>query len=120
MPRQLRDAYLEVAPHPENFELFFYKARDRMRDFQDAPEDAVRTIAAPTLVVGSDRDVMRPEGAVELFRLPATRAARDSAAYRAHGDHDEDELARTDDQRISRRGDAEEYVTRRQARQCPP
>jgi pimeloyl-ACP methyl ester carboxylesterase len=36
MPRQLRDAYLEVAP---------------------------------TLVVGSDRDVMRPEGAVELFRL---------------------------------------------------
>jgi len=69
MPRQLRDAYLEVAPHPENFELFFYKARDRMRDFQDAPEDAVRTIAAPTLVVGSDRDVMRPEGAVELFRL---------------------------------------------------
>ena len=69
MPRQLRDAYLEVAPHPENFELFFYKARDPMRDFQDAPEDAVRTIAAPTLVVGSDRDVMRPEGAVELFRL---------------------------------------------------
>ena len=27
------------------------------------------TSAAPTLVVGSDRDVMRPEGAVELFRL---------------------------------------------------
>src|SRR5439155_133576 len=32
-------------------------------------KDAVRTIAAPTLVVGSDRDVMRPDGAVELFRL---------------------------------------------------
>ena len=69
MPRELRDAYIEVSPHPENFELFFYKARDRMRNFQDAPEDAIRTIAAPTLVVGSDRDVMRPEGAVELFRL---------------------------------------------------
>jgi pimeloyl-ACP methyl ester carboxylesterase len=69
MPPELRDAYLEVAPHPENFELFFYKGRDRMRDFQDAPEDALRTIAAPTLVIGSDRDVMRPEGTVELFRL---------------------------------------------------
>ena len=50
----------------------------------------------------------------------AARAGRDSAAYRAHGDHDEDELARTDNQRISGREDAEDYVTRREARKCPP
>src|SRR5437867_12576803 len=69
MPLELREAYLKVAPHPENLESFFYKARNRMRDFKDVPDEAVRAITSPTLVVSSDRDVMRPEGAVELFRL---------------------------------------------------
>src|SRR4030095_16674112 len=69
MPSELREAYLKVAPHPENLESFFYKARNRMRGYKDVPDEAIRSINAPTLVVSSDRDVMRPEGAVELFRL---------------------------------------------------
>jgi pimeloyl-ACP methyl ester carboxylesterase len=69
MPVELREAYLKVAPHPENLESFFYKARNRMRDFKDVPDEAIRSITAPTLVVGSDHDVMRPEGAVALFHL---------------------------------------------------
>jgi pimeloyl-ACP methyl ester carboxylesterase len=69
MPAVLREAYLKVAPHPENLESFFYKSRNRMRDFKDVPDEAIRSITVPTLVVSSDRDVMRPEGAVELFRL---------------------------------------------------
>jgi len=69
MPAVLREAYLKVAPHPENLESFFYKSRNRMRDFKDVPDQAIRSISVPTLVVGSDRDVMRPEGAIELFRL---------------------------------------------------
>ena len=69
MPLALCEAYVKVAPHPENLESFFYKARNRMRDFKDVPDEAVRAITSPTLVVSSDRDVMRPEGAVELFRL---------------------------------------------------
>ncbi len=69
MPAVLREAYLKVAPHPENLESFFYKSRDRMRNFKDVPDEAIRSITAATLVVGSDRDVRRPEGAVELFRL---------------------------------------------------
>jgi pimeloyl-ACP methyl ester carboxylesterase len=40
-----------------------------MRDFKDVPDEAIPSIKAPTLVVSSDRDVMHPEGAVELFRL---------------------------------------------------
>ena len=66
---ELREAYRRVAPQPENLESFFYKARNRMRDFKDIPDEAIHSINAPTLVVSSDRDVMRPEGAVELFRL---------------------------------------------------
>jgi pimeloyl-ACP methyl ester carboxylesterase len=69
MPAVLRDAYLAVAPRPEDFETFFFKCRDRMRDFQDVSDEAIRAIRSPTLVLSSDRDVMLPEGAVALFRL---------------------------------------------------
>jgi pimeloyl-ACP methyl ester carboxylesterase len=69
MPAELRTAYLKVAPHPENFESFFFKAAHRMRDFKDIPETAIRAITAPTLVVNGDTDVVRPEHAVALFRL---------------------------------------------------
>jgi pimeloyl-ACP methyl ester carboxylesterase len=63
------EAYLKVAPHPENLESFFYKAAERMRDFRDIPDASIRTIAAPTLVVCGDTDVVRPEHAVALTRL---------------------------------------------------
>jgi len=69
MPAELREAYRKLAPKPENLESFFYKARNRMRDFKDVSDEAIHSINAPTLVVSGDRDVMRPEGAVELFQL---------------------------------------------------
>jgi pimeloyl-ACP methyl ester carboxylesterase len=76
MPKELREAYLAVAPRPEAFETFFYKCAYRMRDFQDIPDDAIRRITAPTLAISSDRDVMRPEHALELARLlPHAQAA---------------------------------------------
>jgi pimeloyl-ACP methyl ester carboxylesterase len=50
---------------------FSTKSRNRMRDFRDVPDEAIRAIAAPTLVVGADRDVMQPEGAVALYRMLA-------------------------------------------------
>ncbi len=76
MPAELREAYRKLAPKPENLESFFYKARNRMRDFKDVSDEAIHSIKAPTLVVNSDRDVMRPEGAVELFQvLPEAQLA---------------------------------------------
>jgi pimeloyl-ACP methyl ester carboxylesterase len=69
MPPSLQTAYLAVAPHPENLQTFFDKCVQRMRDFKDIPDDAIRGITAPTLVVCGDADVMRPEHAVETFRL---------------------------------------------------
>ena len=69
MPAELQDAYLKVAPHPESLETFFHKGARRMRDFKDIPTDAIRKIAASTLVINGDADVVRPEHAVELMRL---------------------------------------------------
>jgi pimeloyl-ACP methyl ester carboxylesterase len=69
MPKELREAYLQVAPHPENLRSFHDKAAQRMRAFEDIPDEVIRGIAAPALVVVGDSDVVRPEHAVELVRL---------------------------------------------------
>ena len=69
MPTQLQEEYLRVAPHPENFRLFHDKAAQRMRDFEDIPDSAIRAINAPALVLAGDADVVRPEHAVALARL---------------------------------------------------
>lgn len=69
MPQQLQEAYLAVAPHPENLRLFHDKAARRMLGFRDIPTDAIRSVTAPTLVIVGDADVIRPEHAVETFRL---------------------------------------------------
>lgn len=69
MPQELRESYLEVAPKPENLRMMHDKAVQRVSHFKDIPVDAIRSIAAPTLVVIGDADVIRPEHAVETFRL---------------------------------------------------
>jgi pimeloyl-ACP methyl ester carboxylesterase len=63
MPKELQDAYRE------SLQSFFDKCVERMRNFKDIPDDAIRGIAAPTLVICGDADVVRPEHAVETFRL---------------------------------------------------
>ncbi len=69
MPQELQVEYLKVAPHPENLPLFHDKAARRVLEFKDIPTDAIRSVSAPTLVVVGDADVIRPEHAVETFRL---------------------------------------------------
>jgi pimeloyl-ACP methyl ester carboxylesterase len=76
MPKELSDAYLAAAPHPENFQLFFDKCVQRMRNFKDISTDTMRGIRSPALVIVGDADVMRPEQAVEEYRLiPHSRLA---------------------------------------------
>jgi pimeloyl-ACP methyl ester carboxylesterase len=68
MPSQLRDAYLKVAPHPEQLQSFHDKCARRMLEFKDWPVEEIESIRAPTLVIVGDADAIRPEHAVELFR----------------------------------------------------
>lgn len=76
MPLELQEAYRKVAPQPANLRSFHDKAAQRMREFTDIPAAAIRGISAPTLVICGDADVVRPEHAVELFRLlPHARLA---------------------------------------------
>ncbi|MDT4847772.1 hypothetical protein FQZ97_818410 [compost metagenome] len=69
MPQELQQEYLKVAPQPENLRMMHDKAAQRVREFRDIPADVIRGITAPTLVVVGDADVIRPEHAVEMFRL---------------------------------------------------
>jgi pimeloyl-ACP methyl ester carboxylesterase len=61
--------YIRIAPHPENFATLFAKKTQMDREIQDLPAETIRAIQAPTLLIIGDSDLVRPEHAVEMFRL---------------------------------------------------
>lgn len=69
MPQPLKDAFLEVNPDIQQLKTMHDKDAARMRDFRDVPEDLVRSVRAPTLIVLGDQDIVRMEHAVELTQL---------------------------------------------------
>jgi pimeloyl-ACP methyl ester carboxylesterase len=74
MPRELKEAYLATAPHPEQLPTFFAKSVRRMAEFQGWSPEQLKAIRAPVLIVLGDRDVVRPEHAVAMYRwLPDAR-----------------------------------------------
>jgi pimeloyl-ACP methyl ester carboxylesterase len=76
MPREYAEVYRRVAPNPELLPSYFQKSVDRMRRFRGWSNAALRTIAAPALIVIGDADIVRPEHAVELVGiLPHARLA---------------------------------------------
>jgi pimeloyl-ACP methyl ester carboxylesterase len=63
------EEYMRIAPHPEHFARLFAKKTQMDREAQDIPVGAIRTLQAPTLIIIGDSDLVRPEHAVEMFRL---------------------------------------------------
>ena len=62
-------AYLELAPNPGDFPKLVEKLKTLDTTPFAWPDEDVRAIAAPTLIVVGDSDVVRLEHAVGLFRL---------------------------------------------------
>jgi pimeloyl-ACP methyl ester carboxylesterase len=74
MPQPLKDAFLRVNPDVGQLRTMHDKDAARMRGFEDVPDDAVRSVRAPTLIVLGDRDIVKPEHGVELAGLfPSAR-----------------------------------------------
>lgn len=74
MLQPYKDAYLKINPSQEGVHALFERDSKRMLAFKDIPDESIRGIEAPTLVVDGDRDVIRPEHALELSRtLPHAR-----------------------------------------------
>jgi len=72
------DEYLRIAPHPEAFPLLVDKIKALDRNLPDIPEATMRTIEAPLLLIVGDSDIVRPEHAVEMFRLYGGGVAGDN------------------------------------------
>jgi len=69
MPQELKDAYMQVTPDSAGLLRMFSKDKARMVGFSDWKDDDLRSIKAPALIISGDQDVVRPEHAVEMFRL---------------------------------------------------
>jgi pimeloyl-ACP methyl ester carboxylesterase len=69
MPAVLRDAYTRVAPKPDDWATLVDKVARLGVDFKGWQPEDIRSIKAPALVMIGDADIVRPEHAVEMFRL---------------------------------------------------
>lgn len=63
------EEYTRIAPHPEHFATLFAKKTQMDRGLQDVPAETIRAMQAPTLLIIGDSDLVRPEHAVDMFRL---------------------------------------------------
>jgi pimeloyl-ACP methyl ester carboxylesterase len=69
MPQLLKDAYNKVAPDSKDLIKMYEKDVKRMIEFRDWNPEEIHSINAPALIIIGDEDVVRPEHAVEMFRL---------------------------------------------------
>ena len=69
MPQLLKDTYTKVAPDSNDLSKMYEKDKKRMIEFENWKAEDIHSINAPTLIVIGDEDVVRPEHAVEMFRL---------------------------------------------------
>jgi pimeloyl-ACP methyl ester carboxylesterase len=62
-------AYARTAPNPQDWPTLIAKNKQHDREFRGWSPEAIQSIKAPTLLIIGDSDIVRPEHAVELFRL---------------------------------------------------
>ena len=61
--------YMRTAPRPEDWPNLVRKVRQMDADVKAYPPEAIAGIEAPVLLVIGDSDIVRPEHAVEMYRL---------------------------------------------------
>jgi pimeloyl-ACP methyl ester carboxylesterase len=76
MPEALKEADRRVNPDPSHQQALFVQDSQRMLHFKDIPEEQIRAIHAPTLVLNGDQDAVKPEHAFQLAHtIPGARLA---------------------------------------------
>jgi pimeloyl-ACP methyl ester carboxylesterase len=64
-----QEEYARIAPNPDDWPTLISKIKQMDADLPEwSPED-IQAIKAPTLLIIGDSDIVRPEHAVEMFRL---------------------------------------------------
>ncbi|MFP3467059.1 alpha/beta fold hydrolase [Leifsonia sp. SIMBA_070] len=101
LPTPYREADLAVSRDPEHARRMFELDKELMLGFEDFPDELLASIAAPTLVVGADHDVVRASHFVELVALLPD--ARLLIVPGIHGDYLGERLAAAGDSAALRR-----------------
>lgn len=68
MPAQLKDGYKKVVADTNGLQVMHDRDAKRMVNFKDIPDEQIKSIKAPTLIIIGDKDVITPEHALELHR----------------------------------------------------
>ncbi|MCV9927864.1 alpha/beta hydrolase [Flavobacterium sp. LS1R49] len=68
MPEPLKEAYLKVSPNSKGLKVMHDKDAKRMVNFKDIPDKEIESIKAPTLIIIADKDIIKPEHAIEMHR----------------------------------------------------
>jgi pimeloyl-ACP methyl ester carboxylesterase len=63
------EEYLRIAPRPQDFARLVEQVKDLNANLPSWPASAIKALKSPALVVIGDSDIVRPEHAVEMFRL---------------------------------------------------
>ena len=69
MPQPLKEAFLKENPDTVALHKMYERDVTRMQSFQDISIDLMKTIKAPAFIIIGEADVVRPEHAVEMYRL---------------------------------------------------
>jgi pimeloyl-ACP methyl ester carboxylesterase len=68
MPAQLKEGYKKVAADTNGLQIMHDRDVKRVVNFRDIPDEKIKAITAPTLIIIGDKDVITPEHAIELHR----------------------------------------------------
>jgi pimeloyl-ACP methyl ester carboxylesterase len=82
-PAEFKEPYDRVAPDKSKWPVLVQKIKEMGLGFKGYREADVRSIKALTLIMQGDRDIVRPEHAVEMFRM----IPRSQLAILGGGDH---------------------------------
>jgi pimeloyl-ACP methyl ester carboxylesterase len=68
-PAVLKESYDKIAPDPKQWPVLVAKIKKMGLEFKGFPREDMKSIKAPVLIALGDHDAVRPEHAVEMFRL---------------------------------------------------
>lgn len=68
MPEQLKTSYIKVAENKNGLQMMHDRDAKRMVNFKDIPDEQIKSIKVPALIIIGDKDVIKPEHALELQR----------------------------------------------------
>ena len=74
-----QEEYARLAPNPDDWPALVEKVKQMDREIPDWPASALQNLQPPTLLLLGDSDIVRPEHAVEMFRLLGGGVAGDLA-----------------------------------------